>query len=230
VPYFAPIPAGRVLSTFGALMAIVELLNALGVALASNPSSSHNQQELGSRLTIAALAMQLCVIIIFVFIAAIFHRRCVKANIHAKAVSTPLIILYISMWLICVRCIYRLVEHLGNTTVDLDNAESLMSLSPILRYEWFFYLFEATLMLINSVLWNIWNPGRYLPKNHHIYLSRDGETEVEGKVQKAGNPWLSVLTFGIFFREKQEQESFVELDDHSGTNHNGHTLEDFRRG
>lgn len=38
VPYFAPIPPARVLSTFGALIALVETLNSLGVAFSSNPS------------------------------------------------------------------------------------------------------------------------------------------------------------------------------------------------
>jgi hypothetical protein len=222
VPYFAPLPPGRVLSTFGALMALVEALNALGVAFSSNPSSSHSQQEMGSRLTIAALAIQLGVIVIFVFLAVIFHRRCTKANINSKAVSTPLITLYISMSLILIRCIYRLVEHMGNTTVRLGDLESLMSLSPILRYEWFFYIFEATLMLINSVLWNVWNPGRYLPRNYHVYLAQDGRTELEGEDKSDDRPLLakagSVLTFGILFRKKIENRPFEELNDYPVAN------------
>ncbi|KIX09108.1 uncharacterized protein Z518_00186 [Rhinocladiella mackenziei CBS 650.93] len=222
VPYVAPLPAGRVLSTFGALMALVEALNALGVSLSSNPSSSHSQQELGSHLTIAALAIQLAVIVIFVLLAAIFHRRCAKANIHAKAVSTPLITLYISMSLILIRCIYRLVEHLGNTTVQLDDLESLMTLSPILRYEWFFYVFEATLMLINSVLWNVWNPGRFLPRNYHVHLARDGRTEIEGENKSDDRPLLakagSILTFGLLFGRKLENPRFEELNDYPGAN------------
>lgn len=221
VPYLTPLPPGRVLSTFGALIALVEALNALGVALSSNPSSSQSQQELGSRLTIAALAIQLGVIVIFVLLAAIFHRRCTRANIHAKAVSTPLITLYISMSLVLIRCIYRLVEHLGNTTVRLDNLESLRTLSPILRYEWFFYLFEATLMLINSVLWNVWNPGRYLPRNYHVHLAQDGTTEVEEEDKSDDRPLLakaaSVLTFGVLFRKKENQP-FEELNNYPATN------------
>lgn len=206
-------------------MALVETLNALGVALSANPSSSHSQQELGSRLTIAALAIQLGVIVIFVLLAATFHRRCAKANIHAKAVSTPLITLYISMSLILVRCIYRLVEHLGNTTVRLDDVESLKALSPILRYEWFFYVFEATLMLINSVLWNVWNPGRYLPRNYHVYLAEDGRTELEGDDTPDNRPLLaktaSVLTFGILFRQKKGIRPFEELNDYPVANPQG---------
>lgn len=138
-------------------MGVVELLNSLGVSLSANPSSSHTTQTLGKNLTLAALGIQIAIIIIFLIIAGIFHRRCAKAKIHAKAMSL-LITLYISMALILIRCIYRLVEHLGNTAIDLDDPESLRTLSPILRYEWFFYIFEATLMFLNSLLWNIWNP------------------------------------------------------------------------
>ncbi|CAJ2501184.1 Uu.00g040370.m01.CDS01 [Anthostomella pinea] len=218
VPYLAPLPPGRVLSTFGGLMALIELLNSLGVALSANPSSSHSQQELGSHLTIAALTLQFGVIITFMIIAVTFHRRCANANIRVKAVSTPLITLYISMGLILLRCIYRLVEHVtGSTTVDLNSVEALNALSPILRYEWYFYVFEATLMLINSVLWNVWNPGRYLPRNHHVYLAKDGTTEIQGEeapdersfANKAGH----VLTFGILFRRKEARRGFQELEE-----------------
>ncbi|KAL5353216.1 hypothetical protein ACLOAV_001251 [Pseudogymnoascus australis] len=218
VPYLAPLPPGRVLSTFGGLMIVVETLNSVGVALAANRSPNRNSQELGGQITIAALAIQLGVIMIFFVLAAIFHRRCAKAKIHARTISTPLTTLYVSMALILIRCIYRLVEYIGNTTVRVGDTESLLALSPILRYEWFFYVFEASLMLINSVIWNVWNPGRYLPTNHRIYLARDGKTELEAKVHMAGRPWLAVLTLGMFFREKQEYHPFLELDDYSDAN------------
>ncbi|KAI1370493.1 hypothetical protein F4677DRAFT_451371 [Hypoxylon crocopeplum] len=225
VPYCAPFPASKVLTTFGGLMVLVETLNALGVSLSANPSSSPTTQSLGSSLTIAALVIQLVVIIIFICLAGLFHRRFSKAkilgNIHTKAVYTLLITLYMSMILILVRCIYRLVEHTGNTNVDLDNIESLRNLSPILRYEVFFYIFEASLMLINSVLWNVWNPGRLLPKDYHIYLAQDG-TEVEGEEQSDNRPLLAktanVLTFGVLFRKKRQVQGFEELAEYSAVN------------
>ncbi|KAF9887528.1 hypothetical protein FE257_010106 [Aspergillus nanangensis] len=207
VPYLAPLAPGKVLSIFGALMAIVELVNALGVALAANPSSSHTQQETGGSLTVAALAIQLAVIFTFVLLAFMFQWRCYRSNIYSRTISTPLITLYISMALILARSIYRLVEHLGNTVVNFDDPASLRHLSPLLRYEWYFYIFEATLMLVNSVLWNIWNPGRYLPRNHHIYLSQDGKTELEMENVSDNRSFLlkivSVLTFGLAFHRKE---------------------------
>lgn len=197
-------------------MALVELLNALGVALKANASSSSTQQQLGGNLVIAALAIQLAIIVIFVVLAGTFHRRCTGAKIHLKTVTTPLITLYVSMGLILIRCIYRLVEHLGNTTVDLSDFEAQKRLSPILRYEFYFYIFEATLMLINSMLWNVWNPGRYLPRNYHVHLAEDGRTEVGGDdedrderplLAKAGH----ILTFGMFFGKKMKDYRVYEL-------------------
>ncbi|XXG96869.1 hypothetical protein Hte_003160 [Hypoxylon texense] len=215
VPYFPPLPPGKVLSTFGGLMAVVEALNAIGVALSSNPSATQASQELGSHLTIAALAIQFAIILSCGILAGIFHWRCGRAEIHSKVISTPLNTLYVSLALILIRCIYRFVEHMGNTAVDLDDFESLKTLSPILRYEWYFYIFEATLMLINSVLLNIWNPGRYLPRNYHVYLERDGVTEVEGEAKLDKRPlWAKIaclLTFGLLFRENKDGGSYWEL-------------------
>ncbi|KAK0731898.1 hypothetical protein B0H67DRAFT_90006 [Lasiosphaeris hirsuta] len=219
VPYNAPLPPGRVLSIFGGLLAIVEFLNSLGVAFAANISSTPSKQEMGRSLILAALSIQLVVIVIFVVLASLFHRRCAQTKVHSKAVSTSLIALYISMTLIFVRCIYRLVEHLGNTTVRLKDVESLRQLSPILRYEWYFYVFEAVLMFANSVLWNVWNPGRYLPRSHQVFLARDG-TEVRGEEESDRRPLLAkaghVLTFGIFFGRKKGGQPFEELADYPG--------------
>jgi hypothetical protein len=185
-------------------MLLVETLNALGVSLASNPSGSHSTQDLGSHLTIAALALQLAVIIIFVLLAGVFHYRCAKNGVKARAVLVPLRTLYASMGLIFIRCIYRLVEHMGSTTVEIDNIEALRALTPVLRYEWFFYVFEATLMLLNSALWNVWSPGRFLPGSYRVYLSKDGRTEVEGlEVQDErtlAQKVVAKLSFGFCFR------------------------------
>jgi hypothetical protein len=228
VPHCAPLPPGRVLATFGGLMAVVETLNALGVALGTNTSSSRETQALGGHLIIAAVAMQLGLIVIFVCLAVLFHRRCVKANVQVRAVKTILSTLYASMALIFIRCIYRLVEHLGNTKVDIDDLEALRQLSPILRYEAFFYVFEATLMLLNSALWNVWHPGRFLPRGHHIYLAQDG-TEVQGEKELDDRSLLAktghVLSFGILFRRKRQHQRFQELGEYSAANyHEGSRL------
>ncbi|KAF2877684.1 putative RTA1 domain protein [Massariosphaeria phaeospora] len=209
VPFLAPLPPGKVLSTFGAVMLFVEILNSVGVSLAANPSSSETTQHLGSVLTITAISLQLVVILIFVTLAVIFHFRLRQANIHNKGLSRTLKTLHTSMALIFIRCIYRLIEHMGHTSVDLKDIDALRNLTPILRYEWFFYIFEASLMLVNSVIWNVWNPARYLPRHHNIRLATDGATEIHGEEEKDERPlWAqiaSALTFGLLFRKKYHQ-------------------------
>lgn len=116
--------------------------------------------------------------------------------------------------MILVRCIYRLVEHTGNTSININNMEILRDLSPVLRYEIYFYIFESTLMLLNSILWNIWNPARYFPRDYHIYLAQDG-TEIEGQVDLDERPLLAktahLLTFGVFFGRKRSIVQAEEL-------------------
>jgi hypothetical protein len=196
-------------------MGFVEFLNGLGVALAANPASSATQQHLGKYLIIAAISLQLIMIITFAILAGLFHRLCIQSNILPRAAATPLYTLYASMALIFVRCLYRLVEHTGNTTVRLRDAEALKALSPLVRQEWYFYVFEATLMLVNSVIWNVWNPGRYLRGN--LRLAEDGRTEVEMEkvdrrslLEKVGN----VVTFGVLFRNRPESATFHQLSEY----------------
>lgn len=218
IPHCAPLPASSVLRIFGGLMAIVEVLNGVGASLAANPSASPSTQTLGSHLIMAVLVIQLLVITIFVGLAATFHMRCKKASVQSQAVNTLLATLYTSMTLIFIRCVYRLAEHTGNTKVDVTSIEALKQLNPLLRHEVYFYVFEATFMLLNSVLWNVWNAGRLLPANPHIYLAQDGiEAMVEvapdtrSFLQKAINVW----TFGMLYAKKSPVVRFEELTEYS---------------
>ncbi|KAH8746897.1 hypothetical protein F5883DRAFT_437706, partial [Diaporthe sp. PMI_573] len=115
---------------------------------------------------------------------------------------------YISIILKFIRYIYRLVENAtGTTIVDLENIEALESLSPILRYEvLYFYIFEASLMLVKSMLWNVRHPGPHLPQDYHIYLKEDGN-EVKGEKNASDcRPFLlnlaNNLFCGMLFRDK----------------------------
>ncbi|KAK4140927.1 uncharacterized protein C8A04DRAFT_31472 [Dichotomopilus funicola] len=225
IPHCAPIPPSSVLSTFGGLMAIVELLNSLGVSFSANPSSSTKQQTLGGQLTIAAVSIQLGIITVFVGLAVIFQRRCAAAARErgqqtggGKKVRTMLWTLYGSMGLILVRCVYRLVEHAGYTHIEFRDIEALKRLSPLVRYEAFFYVFEASLMLVNSVVWNVWHPGRFLPRDGVTYLEVDG---TEARRVKRGENWASVVwmvaniaTFGVLglvFPRRERNEEAHEL-------------------
>ncbi|KAI7785006.1 hypothetical protein LA080_008405 [Diaporthe eres] len=232
VPYAAPLSPSRVTSFFGGIMAIIEGLNGAGVSLSANANASEASKNTGHILVLIALVLQVLVIMVFAYLSISFHRRCIMARspMQTKAVKSSLITLYMSMILIFVRCVYRLVENAtGTTSVDIDNIEALEDLSPILRYEVYFYIFEASLMLVNSVLWNIRHPGPYLPQDHHIYLAQDG-TEIKGEMTASdGRPFLlnivNTLFCGLLFRDKkparqsQSHELIEErhINDHSSS-------------
>jgi hypothetical protein len=214
-------PANRVLATFGGLMALVEVLNSLGVALASNAKGSPNTIKLGANLTIGAVSIQLIVILIFVGLAGMFYIRIHKSPINAPQVRTMIYTLSMSMVLIAIRSIYRLIEHAGPSHIDISDIDALRALSPLYRFEAFFYVFEATVMLLNSTLWNVFNPGRFLPKNHRIHLTKEGD-EVEGPrdpdTRSVLLKTLNILTFGLLFQRKRMDYASHEITEYPSQN------------
>lgn len=192
------------LTAFGILSTIVEMLNAIGISYIANRSLPDSLNNLGDILMKASLIVQLVVIALFCLLAAVFQRRCCKSGIYPRSVSVPLRTLYISTGLILVRCIYRVVEHFSASAVDAPSA--------IVRYEWFFYVFEASLMLVNAVLWNWWHPRRFLPEASNIYLARDGVSEVEGPGWKDRRSFLVTVLdpFGWFVSSKEKERPFWE--------------------
>ncbi len=181
IPYISPLHPGRVLTTLGSLSAAVEALNALGVAYfatgaTSTTAKGRDNYALGQSLLRASLALQLAVIVLFYVLAGVFHARCARAGVLKASVNGVLVTLYASMALILARTVYRGVEHFavgGSVTSAAD-------LSPVLRYEWFFWVFEAAPMLVNAGLWNARHPMRELPWSYRRYLAQDGVTELEG--------------------------------------------------
>ncbi|KAI0836795.1 RTA1 like protein-domain-containing protein [Hypoxylon sp. FL0890] len=189
VPYYSPIHPGRVLTTFAAISTVVETLNGLGVSYESNRSLPEDIQQTGQSLLKASLILQLIVVTLFVILAATFHMKCRRNGINHVKVNQALLTLYISSAIILVRCIYRTVEFFGFTSIDPASP----NLSPIIRYEWFFYVFEATLMFCNSVLLNIRHPRRWLPGSNKVYLAKDGVTEIMGPGYKQERNVIATL-------------------------------------
>jgi hypothetical protein len=210
VPYYSPLHPGRVLTTFGALSAVVEVLNALGVSYIANVNASESRHDLGYTLMKISLVLQLMVIVLFVSLAVMFQWRCAQGGIRSKRVSGPLLTLYASTVLILVRCVYRTVEHFafsgGQTGTDPKD------LSPMVRYEWYFYVLEASVMLVNSVLWNVRHPRRYLPQHSTTYLAQDCSTDLEGPGWKDTRPFVMTLLdpFGWLDSGKKKEQPFWE--------------------
>ncbi|KAL2256340.1 hypothetical protein VTK26DRAFT_1819 [Humicola hyalothermophila] len=194
VPYHSPIHPGRVLTTFAFISFLVEVLNANGVAYYANQSLEPWQLEIGKALLKTALVLQLGVLGLFVLLAVTFQRRCLRAGLRNAKLTSAMTTLYMSTALIGSRTVFRVVEYWSISGENFwEEGLDPNSLSPMIRYEWFFWVFEASLMIANHVLMNVRHPRRYLPKSAKTFLAQDGVTEVDGPGYKDSRPFLMTL-------------------------------------
>ncbi|KAJ3575582.1 hypothetical protein NPX13_g3987 [Xylaria arbuscula] len=194
VPHCSPIHPGRVLTTFAAVSTIIEALNGVAASYVANVSLPQYLQETGHTLFKVALILQLIVILLFVTLASTFYWRCRKNGINHVKVNQPLVTLYVSSAIIFARTVYRTVEYFEvQSAVTFSAASGVLPESPILRYEWYFYVFEASLMLINSVLLNVRHPRRWLPQSTKLYLAKDGISEIMGPGYKEDRGFVATL-------------------------------------
>ncbi|KAI3328616.1 RTA1 like protein-domain-containing protein [Ustulina deusta] len=225
VPHCSPIHPGRVLTTFAAVSSVIEALNGVAASYVANVTLPQHLQDTGHTLFKVALILQLVVIFLFVSLATTFYWRCRKNGINNIKVNQPLLTLYISSAIIFVRTIYRTVEYFEVETAVSYAADSKRPSSPIIRYEWFFYVFEATLMLINSVLLNACHPRRWLPQSTKLYLATDGITEVMGPGYKEDRGFVATLLdpFDIYGMIKGRDNATRFWDEQPGQG-SGHKL------
>lgn len=186
IPYQSPIHPGRVYTTFIAMGGVIEAITANGAVRVANSSNSVSSQNTGKALLKAALILQIALMVGFVALAGKFQRNCSREGVLNHRVKRALVVLYCSCTLITIRTIYRTVEYFTAAALNVSNIQHI---SPILKQEWFFYVFEAVVMFINTVMLNVFHPMQVLPRCNNIYLAEDGETEIEGPGYDDPRPW-----------------------------------------
>ncbi|CAK7263911.1 hypothetical protein SEPCBS119000_000721 [Sporothrix epigloea] len=228
VPHLSPIHPGRVLTTFAAISSIVEALNANGASYSANTNLPQSKQNLGHVLIKVSLLMQLVVVTLFLLLAIVFQRRTIRAGIRNARLSNALTTLYCSEALLLTRTVYRVVEYFSIDQLHYADGIDPNTLSPILRYEWFFYVFEASLMLCNTWLINIRHPRRFLPESTKIYLDRDGVTEITGPGYRDDRNFVMTLIdpFDLIslIRGRDKETAFWNQPQ-TGSNMNGHHMQ-----
>lgn len=215
VPYHAPMHPGRVFVTFGFISSAIEALNANGAVLVSNSSLPQHKQDTGKALLKAALLVQLAVLCAFVYLAAHFHKKCKKAGVLPKNLVAVLHTLYISSFLIGARTIFRTVEYFIVADLNFYKLKNPNEVSVLLRYEWYFWVFESSFMVVNTLLLNVRHPMRFLPRNINVYLAQDGITEVEGPGYVDKRPLLVTVLDpfdlkSMFTMKSSKEERFWE--------------------
>lgn len=185
IPYLAPLHPGRVATTFVGLDGVCEILIGNGAWRMANSSLTDKQRKVGSDMVTASLCLQAALFGAFGLLAAQFHRRASKAGVLKRDLKVLLYVMYVSATIVTIRCIYRLVEYIEGWE------------SSVYQNEVYFWIFEATIMFVNTALLNLYHPGKRLPKSNSVFLSREGITERRGPGWKDDRPWL-VTVFDPF--------------------------------
>ncbi len=171
------------LTTLAGLSTIVETLNGNGVSYSANLKLSHSKQSMGLIFLRIALITQLVLLTLFVTLTQYLHYRLKTFGPipYPQNVRSILVTLWISSTLIGIRAVYRTVEYFSISSFLLTySSDPVGSVSPIIKYEAFFWVFEASLMLANSCLLDVRNPMAVLPTDSRVYLAEDGARELPG--------------------------------------------------
>ncbi|OJD31920.1 rta1 domain protein [Diplodia corticola] len=168
VPYLSPMHPGRVLTTFLGLDALIEILISNGAVRISNASLTDAERNVGDIMVKVSLITQALIFFALVGLAIQFHIRARRAGVLTPKLRTVLIVLYTTSAAVSIRCIYRIVEYFEGYS------------GMLFTHEYFFYIFEAALMFLTTLILNIWHPGARMPRSNKLYLSQDGVTELRG--------------------------------------------------
>jgi hypothetical protein len=180
VPYLSPLHPGRVFTTFLAADAVCEVLMVNGAQRLVNTRLTDHERKIGDNLVKAALILQAVLFMCFLLIGGIFHHRANKAGVLKKNLRQVLIVMYISSLIITARCAYRIAEYfLGYS-------------GQIFRHEAYFWVFEASIMFVNTAMLNVFHPGKQLPRSNKVFVGKDGN-ELYGPGWKDNRPFIQTL-------------------------------------
>lgn len=123
-----------------------------GAGAITMPMGTLQDYQIGSKIVIAGLAILVVYFGLFILVALIFNYRLDKhptsRSLHTSLNwRADLRTLFITSALIFIRSVFRLVEYSqGNN-------------GWLMRREWTLYIFDATLMWVVLVIFNIWHPS-----------------------------------------------------------------------
>jgi hypothetical protein len=151
----------------------------------ANSDMTPAQRNVGANMVTASLSLQAALFGAFGLMAALFHRRASKAGVLKRDLKVVLYVMYVSATIVTVRCVYRIVEYVEGWE------------SAVYQNEVYFWIFEASIMFINTALLNVFHPGKRLPRSNSVFLARDGVTERRGPGWADERPWI-VTVFDPF--------------------------------
>jgi RTA1 like protein len=206
VPSKSPIHPGRVVTTYLALDLLVEVLTGQGGWRIADYQDPDNV-NIGKALIETSLILQVVLYISFVALQTAVYRRCAKDGVKSLKFRYSMRIMFISTAFILIRSTYRVIDaFLGYQGYTAS-------------HEWCLYVFDATPLLLNSWMLNIWHPSVFLPPSSRVYLGADGVTERMGPGWTDKRPFLATLfdpfdIAGIISKRDHRTRFWEEEDKH----------------
>ncbi|KAL4793105.1 RTA1 like protein-domain-containing protein [Aspergillus venezuelensis] len=115
-----------------------------------------DKADLGEKMILGGLFIQILFFGIFIIVSILFHRRMLQTPMYHAGIDLPwskyLKILYAVSVLIMVRSVFRVAEYLEGRGGYLQSKEV------------FIYLLDATLMVLCCFILNVWHPSKIVSK------------------------------------------------------------------
>lgn len=141
---------------FGLIFVLLDVLaffmQAAGAVIASGEHKTEKTLMMGIHIYMGGIGFQQLCIFLFLALAVRLHKK-LRLQLPSPERSRGLLLLYVEyavVGLITVRIIFRLIEYSAGIK------------STIPKHEVYQYIFDSTLMLIASVLFNAFHPGRLM--------------------------------------------------------------------
>lgn len=122
--------------------------------------------SLGEHMIIAGLFVQVIFFGFFIIVSIVFHRRMLATPAHAvRATQIPwtryMHVLYTASILIMIRSIYRVAEYIQGSDGYLQSHEA------------FIYIFDATLMLLSCLIFNVFHPSKIVSSRNKEWENKE---------------------------------------------------------
>ncbi|KAK4246790.1 hypothetical protein C7999DRAFT_41773 [Corynascus novoguineensis] len=210
VPYCAPMHPNRMVAFVSTLTALIVVLSLVGIGYLTDRNSPERSVNIGDTLTKVSIVLQIVVGGLFFLVAGLFHSSCLQRRISNTRVMRPLYAAYASMFFFLGRNIYRMIVHFGIPVLKHEMNNS--SLVIVVRYEWYFMVFEATLIFLSLAVWNVAHPGRFLPPDSRKYLAQNNRTILDGPGWKDSRTITELFfdPFNMFHASDGNERKFWE--------------------
>ena len=181
-PFHSPLHPGRASITLLGFNNVCGLLNGVGAGRMVKTELDMQKRQGGADLLKAGLVLLIVTLALSTLLAAELHRRVnLACFLYRLELNRVLTTIYVSCALITGRCLFYIVELSQGVNGFLATHEA------------YFWIFDASIMFLNTAVMNVFHPGMNFPSSDKEFLARDGGTKLYGPGWKDNRHFLLQL-------------------------------------